>query len=331
LPGSFKRLLVTGGCGFIGSHFVRYVLQTARPELVVNLDKLTCAGRPENVADVAQDRRYRFVRGDIADAGLVDRVAREEKLDAVVNFAAESHVDRSLQSAADFARTNVQGTQVLVEAARRRGIRRFLQVSTDEVYGSLGPTGRFTESSPLNPSNPYSASKAGADLLVLAGARSFGQDVVVTRHSNNYGPHQHPEKLIPKLITNAMQDQPLPLYGDGGNVRDWLFVHDNARAVHLALEKGRAGEVYNVGGNSGRTNLEVARAILKILGKPESLIRFVTDRPGHDRRYAMDASKIEAEAGFRPSLPFEVGLRTTVDWYRKNEAWVRAVRSPAAS
>jgi dTDP-glucose 4,6-dehydratase len=245
----------------------------------------------------------------------------------VVNFAAESHVDRSLHEAADFIRTNIQGTLILLEAARRRGVRRFVQVSTDEVYGSLGPEGLFTESSPIAPTSPYAVSKASADLLALSMGRNLGVEVVVARSSNNYGPNQHPEKFIPLFITNALEDKACPLYGDGKNVRDWLFVHDNVRAIQRIVEKGRAGEAYNIAGNEERANVDVARTIMKILGKPESLITLVKDRPGHDRRYALDASKIDKELDVRPSLPFEVGLKTTIDWYVKNRPWWEPIRS----
>ncbi len=321
------RLLVTGGCGFIGSNFVRHVL-CARPEFrVVNLDALTYAGNLENLRDVERDPRYRFVKGSILDGDLVDRLA-EEGLDAILNFAAESHVDRSLRGHEEFVRTNVQGTGVLLEAARRHGLRRFVQVSTDEVYGSLPAEGVFTESTPLAPNNPYSATKAAGDLLTLACVRSFGIDAVITRSSNNYGPFQYPEKFVPLFATNALEGKECPLYGDGLHVRDWLHVEDNCRGILAALEAGRPGEVYNLGGGNERPNLEVARAILRLAGKPESLIRRVPDRPGHDRRYALDASRARHELGWA-QVPFERGLEETVAWYRAHRRWVGRVKSGA--
>lgn len=321
------RLLVTGGCGFIGSNFIRHVL-AERPEArIVNLDALTYAGNPENLNDAAIDRRgvYTFIHGSICDEALVDRLA--EGADAILNFAAESHVDRSLYGPVEFVRTNVQGTATLLEAARRRGVKRFLQVSTDEVYGSLPPEGVFTETTPLHPNNPYSATKAAADLMALAYAHTFGADVVITRSSNNYGPYQHPEKFIPLFASNALEGKECPLYGDGMQVRDWLHVEDNCRGIWAALEKGRRGEVYNLGGASERPNLEVARAILRLVGRPESLIRFVKDRPGHDRRYALDLSKARRELGWAPLVSFEDGLRRTVDWYRSHGEWVGRAKS----
>jgi dTDP-glucose 4,6-dehydratase len=320
------RLLVTGGCGFIGSNFVRLVLATRPGVRVVNLDALTYAGNPENLADLEKEPRYRFRKGSIADADLVDRLAGEG-VDAVVNFAAESHVDRSLHGPAEFVRTNVEGTAVLLEAARRRKVRRFLQVSTDEVYGSLPPEGVFTETTPLHPNNPYSATKAAADLMVAAYARTFGVDTVITRSSNNYGPYQYPEKFIPLFVTNALDGKECPIYGDGLHVRDWLHVEDNCRGILAALEKGRPGEVYNLGGGNERPNLDVARALLKLAGRPESLLRPVPDRPGHDRRYALDSSKARRELGWAPEVPFEKGLEAVVAWYRDHSPWVDRVKS----
>lgn len=322
------KVLVTGGCGFIGSSYLRYVLRTRRNLQIVNVDNLTYAGNIENTRDIESDARYRFVRGDITDEEAVEGLLRE-KPDAVVNFAAESHVDRSLYQAVRFSRANLLGTHILLEAARNHGVKRFLQVSTDEVYGSLGESGVFTETTPLAPSSAYSASKASADLMVLAYHRTYGMDAVITRSSNNYGPFQHPEKFIPLFISNAMENKPLPLYGDGLNVRDWLFVEDNARGIQLALEKGKAGEIYNLGGRSERANIDVAKEILRILGRPESLIRLVKDRPGHDRRYALDTAKADRELDFRPSIPFEVGLKSTVEWYRNNAEWVQRIKSSA--
>jgi dTDP-glucose 4,6-dehydratase len=324
------RLLVTGGCGFIGSAFLRLALEREDVERVVNLDALTYSGREENIHGL-EDRRLRFVRGDVADTELVARLFEEEKIDTVVHFAAESHVDRSLFAARAFVKTNVEGTLALLEAARgahaKGGFRRFLHISTDEVYGDLGETGDiFRETTPLAPKNPYSASKAGGDLLALSYARTHGLPVVVTRSSNNYGPRQFPEKLMPLVITNALLEKPVPVYGDGKNIRDWLFVEDNCRGVWAALEKGRTGEVYNLGGENERENIVVVKAILAALGKPESLIQYVKDRPGHDRRYALDSSKAHRELGWKPVVPFEEGLRKTVDWYLGNERWWRAIR-----
>ena len=314
-----RAILVTGGAGFIGSNFVRYFLGRHPADRVVNLDKLTYAGNLGSLAEIAGDERHEFVRGDIADRGLVRRLAA--RVDAIVNFAAESHVDRSIAGAEVFVRTNVLGTQVLLEAARAAGVPRFVQVSTDEVYGSLGPRGAFTEESPLRPNSPYSASKAGADLLVRAYHHTFGLGAVVTRCSNNYGAYQHPEKLIPSFIIKALAGQPLPVYGDGLAVRDWLHVQDHCRALDLVLDAGRPGEVYNIGGSSERTNLEITTAILAHLGKPPSLIRFVPDRPGHDRRYAVDWGKINRELGWRPERSLEEGLAATVGWYLARRDW----------
>ena len=314
-----RAILVTGGAGFIGSNFVRYFLGRHPADRVVNLDKLTYAGNLDSLAEIAGDERHEFVRGNIADRGLVRRLAA--RVDAIVNFAAESHVDRSIAGAEVFVRTNVLGTQVLLEAARAAGVPRFVQVSTDEVYGSLGPRGAFTEESPLRPNSPYSASKAGADLLVRAYHHTFGLGAVVTRCSNNYGAYQHPEKLIPSFIIKALAGQPLPVYGDGLAVRDWLHVEDHCRALDLVLDAGRPGEVYNIGGSSERTNLEITTAILAHLGKPPSLVRFVPDRPGHDRRYAVDWGKINRELGWRPERSLEEGLATTVGWYLARRDW----------
>lgn len=320
----FRKILVTGGAGFIGSNFIHYWLEHHDGE-VVNLDLLTYAGNLENLSDVADDPRYRFVKGDIADRELVDALL--DGVEAVVNFAAESHVDRSIHDAGAFIRTNVAGTQVLLEAARHRGVRRFMHVSTDEVYGSLGPEGAFTESSPLAPNSPYSASKAAADLLVRAYHHTHGLDAVITRCSNNYGPYQFPEKLIPLMVTNALEERPLPVYGDGLNVRDWIHVRDHCRAVAAVLRGGRAGEVYNVGAGEERTNLEMVQGILGLLGKPESLLKFVSDRPGHDRRYAIDSAKLRRELGWRPEVPFAVGLRETVEWYVSHRPWWEKIKS----
>jgi dTDP-glucose 4,6-dehydratase len=323
------NVLVTGGCGFIGSNLVQ-CLRRVRPEwTLVNLDKLTYAGNLENLSGLEGDARHVFVRGDVANRELVEHLLAVHRIDAVMHLAAESHVDRSILGPEAFVHTNVLGTQQLLEASRRHGVKRFLMVSTDEVYGSLGPTGAFTETSPLQPSSPYSSSKASADLLALAWHHTYGLDVVVTRCSNNHGPYQFPEKLIPLMVLNALHGEPLPVYGDGGNVRDWLHVEDHCAALLLALEKGRAGEVYNIGGGAERRNLEIVRAILELLDRPESLIRFVKDRPGHDRRYAIDASKARAELGWTPAHPFERGLEETVRWYVDHPGWWERVRSGA--
>jgi dTDP-glucose 4,6-dehydratase len=318
-----RRVLVTGGCGFIGCNFLRQVVRE-RPETEwVNLDALTYAGRLENTEDFADAANYRFVRGGIEDWSLVDGLlSGDEPFDAVVNLAAESHVDRSILGPRVFVETNVLGTQNLLEAARRHGVGRFVQVSTDEVYGSLGPGDPpFTEKSPLEPNSPYAASKASADLLCRAYHETYGMPVIVTRCSNNYGPYQFPEKLIPWFISHAMRDRLVTLYGDGLNVRDWLHVEDHCRAVALVLEKGVPGEIYNIGGNNEHTNLEITRLILRELGKGEDLISYVTDRPGHDRRYAIDASYLQTSLGWTPEHTFETGIRRTIEWYTENTEW----------
>jgi dTDP-glucose 4,6-dehydratase len=321
------NVLVTGGSGFIGSNLVRLLLAERPGWRVVNLDKLTYAGNPENLAGVESSARYRFVRGDVCDGELVADLVGTERIDAIVHLAAESHVDRSILSAAVFIETNVRGTQVLLEAARELGVRRFLHVSTDEVYGSLGPAGLFTEETPLAPTSPYSASKASSDLLALAYAHTFQVPVVVTRCSNNYGPYQFPEKLIPLMIANALRDLPLPVYGDGMNVRDWIHVDDHCRGLLAALEGGREGRVYNLGAASERHNIRIVEQVLDLLGKPRSLIRYVTDRPGHDRRYAIDASRAKTELGWAPRRSFEEALGETVRWYVENRAWWERVIS----
>lgn len=317
------RLLITGGCGFIGSNFVRFVLEHYQPEFVTNVDALTYAGNPDNLAGVAEQYsdRYEFHRADIADREAVEEIMARHKYFAVINFAAETHVDRSISSPGNFIHTNVVGTEVLLEAARRNGVKRFVQISTDEVYGSLGPEGAFTEKSPIDPSSPYSASKAGADLLALAAHKTFGQEVVVTRCSNNYGPYQFPEKLIPLMITNALADKKLPVYGDGLNVRDWIHVEDHCRAVMAVLLDGTPGEVYNVGASAEMQNIQVVELILEALGKPRELITYVADRLGHDRRYAIDSSKIQNELGWKPIHAPEAGLRETIQWYLDNRPW----------
>lgn len=311
------RLLVTGGAGFIGSNFIRHVIN--KKYSVVNIDKLTYAGNPDNLKDIINCKDYRFIRGDIADSGLVDS-ALEDGVGAIVNFAAESHVDRSIASASVFIKTNVEGTRVLLDAALRRGIR-FIQISTDEVYGSLGSQGYFTEQTPLSPNNPYSASKAAADLLVMAYFKTYGLPVNITRCPNNYGSCQHPEKLIPLAITNALRDIPVPVYGDGHYIREWLHVEDHCRAIETVLQRGVPGEVYNIGGGCEKTNIGLVKTILGLVGKDESLISFVGDRPGHDRRYAMDYSKISRDLGWRPRIAFASGLAQTVGWYAENTWW----------
>jgi dTDP-glucose 4,6-dehydratase len=323
------NLLVTGGAGFIGSAYVRLVRQRRPGDLVVNVDALTYAGNLENLRDVGGEPGHVFVRADIRDGAGMLELMRRHAIEAVVNFAAESHVDRSIMSAQPFLDTNVGGTLHLLEAARAAGVKRFLQVSTDEVYGSLGPTGAFEETTPLAPRSPYSASKTAADHFVMAFHHTHGMDTVITRCSNNYGPHQFPEKLIPLMILNAFEGQPLPVYGDGMYVRDWIHVDDHCEAIDAVLTGGRAGEVYNVGAANERPNLDVVRAILRLTGRDESLIRHVPDRPGHDRRYAMNSTKIRDELGWRPRHQFEDGLTETVAWYRDNRAWTEGVRSGA--
>ena len=317
------RIVVTGGAGFIGSNFVRYLLGKYDDLEVVNLDKLTYAGNLENLRDVEDDARYSFVKGDICDAAVVR--ATLDGADAVVNFAAETHVDRSISGPQDFISTDVLGTHTLLEAVRELDVKRYLQISTDEVYGST-ETGSFTEESDLAPSSPYSASKAGGDLQVLAYYRTYGTPVLITRSSNNYGGWQYPEKIIPLFITNAIDDLPLPVYGDGLNVRDWLHVEDNCSAVDAVLHEGELGEVYNIGGGNEVRNLALTRRILELLGKGEDLIRYVVDRPGHDRRYSIDCAKVRA-LGWEPAVDFEDGLERTVAWYRDNPDWWRRLKS----
>ncbi|MBI4866254.1 MAG: dTDP-glucose 4,6-dehydratase [Candidatus Wallbacteria bacterium] len=319
-------VLVTGGAGFIGANFVRWAL-AERPEWrIVNLDKLTYAGNLENLDGIEEGARYRFVRGDIRDRQLVDRLLAEGVW-GIVHFAAESHVDRSIESATEFLETNIVGTQVLIEAARKAQVARYLQVSTDEVYGSLGAEGKFSETTPLAPNSPYSASKAAADMLVRAAFHTHGFPALISRCSNNYGPYQFPEKLIPLMVTNAMSDVALPVYGDGCQVRDWLHVSDHCTALAAILERGRPGEVYNIGGSNEMKNIDIVRLILSALGKPDTLIRHVTDRLGHDRRYAIDSSKIQSELLWRPQIDFESGIRSTIQWYQENTRWWRNIKS----
>jgi dTDP-glucose 4,6-dehydratase len=324
--GHMGALMVTGGAGFIGSNFVLGFLKRAAGK-VVNLDALTYAGNLENLKSIEADERHVFVKGDIADRELVERVITEHGVDRIVNFAAESHVDRSILDPQVFVRTNVLGTQVLIDCARAADVKRFVHVSTDEVYGSLGPGGAFKETTPLAPNSPYSASKAASDFLVRAAFRTYGFPGTITRCSNNYGPYQFPEKLIPLMISNALEGKKLPVYGDGLNVRDWVHVDDHCAALGVVLEKGESGEVYNIGGLSELTNLEVVRTILGHLGKSEDLIEFVEDRPGHDRRYAMDISHIKSALGWEPARSFEAGLKETVEWYLANREWWERVRT----
>ncbi|MCR8629701.1 dTDP-glucose 4,6-dehydratase [Paenibacillus radicis (ex Xue et al. 2023)] len=326
-----RTLLVTGGMGFIGSNFVHYWLAHHSKDRIVNLDALTYAGNPDNTASLEHLPNYRLVQGDIADVQCVQRVFQEEAIDIVVHFAAESHVDRSIADPQLFVRTNVLGTQSLLEEARRQGVSKFVHVSTDEVYGTLGKEGLFTESTPLAPNSPYSASKAGSDLLARAYYETYSLPVVITRCSNNYGPYQFPEKLIPTIITRALQNQRIPVYGDGLNIRDWLYVEDHCSAIECVIQSGTPGHVYNIGGGNERTNLEIVRTILAEIGKPESLIEFVADRLGHDLRYAIDAGKLQHELGWRPRYKLEQGLKLTVAWYLEHEAWWRKLLPQAAS
>ena len=326
-----KTLLVTGGCGFIGSQFVKLVLRERPQYRVVNLDLLTYAGNPENLAHEERARdpgAYRFIHGDIADTKLVQETLSGEQADAIINFAAETHVDRSLLDSAPFLRTNVEGTRVLLDCASRLGIQRFLQVSTDEVYGSLEPSDPpFTEGHPLEPNSPYAASKAAADLLVRAYHKSYGVPALITRCGNNYGHYQFPEKFLPLFITNALDDQPLPLYGDGRQIRDWIHVEDHARALLCVLEDGAVGVTYNVSANGEHTNLHMAERVLSLMGKSSSLLRYVTDRPGHDRRYGIDASKLRRELGWQPLISLDDGLLATIVWYREQRGWWERIKS----
>lgn len=320
------RVLVTGGAGFIGSNFVLYMLDRYPQYEIINLDALTYAGNLENLSAAQQNPNYTFVKGDITDRVIIEDLF-QRGLDIVVNFAAESHVDRSILDPGIFVTTNVMGTQVLLDATKKYGVKRFLQVSTDEVYGTLGETGLFTEETPLAPNSPYSASKAGGDLLARAYHETFGLHVNITRCSNNYGSYQFPEKLIPLMISNALNDRPLPVYGDGLNIRDWLFVEDHCSAIDVVMHEGVSGEVYNVGGNNERTNIQIVKTILSELGKPEKLITYVKDRPGHDRRYGIDATKIMRELGWKPKYHFETGIKKTIQWYLDNAKWWERIQS----
>ena len=322
-----KRIFITGGAGFIGSAFIRIVLSEQQDITVVNYDALTYAGNLENLAGI-DNNRHKFIKGDICDRKTVLE-AMPDRCDAVFNFAAESHVDRSIQSADEFLRTNIIGTQVLLDCARERRAKRFVQISTDEVMGSLPEESEeyFTEGSPLQPNSPYAASKASAEFVVRAARETFGVDTIITRCGNNYGPRQFPEKLIPLMISNAVNDEKLPVYGDGKNVRDWIYVDDHCRAIWLAFEKGRPGEVYNIGARNERQNIDVVKSILDALGKPHTLISYVTDRLGHDRRYAIDPAKAENELGWKPHISWEDGLDKTIGWYRENQAWIDHIRN----
>lgn len=322
-----QRIIVTGGCGFIGSNFVRHLLATDPQLSIINIDALTYAGNLENLADIANDSRYEFQRGDICDQEFVESIVGQGGIDAIVNFAAESHVDRSILDSGPFIRTNIIGTQVLLDAARKHEIPRYVQVSTDEVYGSLGDEGFFTEETPLAPNSPYSASKTSADLLVRSYCHTFGFPGIITRCSNNYGPYQFPEKLLPLFISNLMNDQSVPVYGKGENVRDWIHVLDHCRGIEAALRKGQEGEVYNFGGRCEMTNIALTRLLLKLLDKPESLIQYVKDRPGHDLRYAIDCSKAERELGWKPQIAFADGLDETIQWYQDHDDWVAHIKS----
>ncbi len=320
------KLLVTGGAGFIGSNFIRYFLRRHPEDSIVNLDKLTYAGNLENLAGVERHPRYRFVKGDICDGPRVADLFEQEQPEIVVHFAAESHVDRSILSPSPAFETNLRGTFTLLEAARQYKVAKFVHISTDEVYGSLEEPVEADENFPLRPSSPYSAAKAGSDLLGLGFFTTYGVPVTITRASNNYGPYQFPEKFIPLLVTNAFENQPLPIYGDGRQVRDWLYVEDHCAGIEAVIAAGRPGEIYNIGGNCSKPNLEVAREILRLTGRPESLLTRVADRPGHDRRYALSSAKIERELGWRPQVAFADGLARTIQWYRSNQAWVSRVR-----
>lgn len=321
-----KNILVTGGCGFIGSNFIRYMLKNYDYR-IINLDALTYAGNLENLKEIKENSSYKFIHGRIEDGALVNKILNEEKISRVVHFAAESHVDRSIMDSGPFVKTNVLGTQVLLDASRNNSIEKFIHISTDEVYGSLGSTGYFTEETPLAPNSPYSASKAASDLLVRSYIHTHHFPAIIIRCTNNYGAYQFPEKFLPLTISNVLNNQPIPVYGDGLNVRDWIYVEDFCSAIALVLEKGKVSETYNAGGKAEKTNIEVVKIILQHLKKSESLITFVADRPGHDRRYAMDISKIHKELGWKPAHSFESGIEKTIEWYKNNGQWLKRVKS----
>ncbi|OGS25064.1 MAG: dTDP-glucose 4,6-dehydratase [Elusimicrobia bacterium RIFOXYB2_FULL_48_7] len=314
------NILVTGGAGFIGSNFIRHILSKYPAYKIINLDKLTYAGNLDNLKDVEKNRNYKFIKADICDAKIIDKLLHSEKIDAVINFAAETHVDRSIHEPDSFLKTDVFGTFNLLEASKRHGIQRYIQISTDEVYGSID-NGSFREDSTISPNSPYSASKSSGDMMVRAYSKTYGFPGIITRSSNNFGPYQYPEKIIPLFVTNAIENKPLPLYGDGKNVRDWLYVTDNCEALDAVLHKGRTGEIYNIGGGKEMQNVDITKMVLKLTGKPESLIKPVTDRAGHDRRYSIDCSKIKNELGWKPRHDFESALKETVEWYMKNTQW----------
>ncbi|CAG7659167.1 dTDP-glucose 4,6-dehydratase [Paenibacillus allorhizosphaerae] len=322
------RILVTGGAGFIGSNFITYMINKYPDYEIINLDALTYAGNLENLKHIQDHPKYLFIKGDIADPRIVDDVF-QRSIDIVINFAAESHVDKSISDPGVFIRTNVMGTHVLLEAARKYRVGKFIHISTDEVYGTLGDTGLFTETTPLAPNSPYSASKAGSDLLVRSYHETYGLNINITRCSNNYGPYQFPEKLIPLMITNALQNKELPVYGDGLNVRDWIHVKDHCSAIETVMLKGKNGEIYNIGGRNERTNIEIVKTILIELGKPESLITYVEDRPGHDKRYGIDASKIIDQLGWIPEYNFFTGIKATINWYKNNMDWLQRIQTAA--
>lgn len=319
-------ILVTGGCGFIGANFIKHIL-SKYPYNIINLDKLTYAGNLENLKEIENDSRYTFIKGDIANEADIERIFSSSEIDIVINFAAESHVDRSIMDPGAFIKTNIIGTFNLLETVKKGRVKRFIQVSTDEVYGSLGKEGKFHEDTPLAPNSPYSASKASADMLAMAYYKTYRTPVMITRCSNNYGPYQFPEKLIPLVITNALVDMELPVYGDGMNIRDWIHVLDHCEAIDIVLHKGESGNVYNIGAENERTNIEIVKLILNILGKPETLIKYVKDRPGHDRRYAIDSTKIKKELGFKTKVSFKMGMEETVAWYIENKSWWKRIKS----
>jgi dTDP-glucose 4,6-dehydratase len=321
------NILVTGGAGFIGSNFVRLILAEQSDCLIVNVDKLTYAGNLENLQGFLDNPNHIFVKADICEGKVIEQLIDKYKIEMIINFAAESHVDRSIQEAKVFIETNVTGTLTLLEAARDKKIKKFVQISTDEVYGELGPTGKFTEQTPLSPNSPYSASKAAADMLVQAFGHTWGLPFNITRCSNNYGPYQFPEKMIPLMINNALNDKPLPVYGNGLNVRDWIHVEDHCRAIWKVAADAKPGEIYNIGSSNEKTNIEVVKAILDSIGKPHSLINFVKDRPGHDKRYAIDSSKINSELGWKAKTNFKEGIKSTIEWYLQNKKWLAGVTS----